>query len=194
MDMRFLQRALPSSKFAPDPNAEYTFKNPRRQLFDLPYSVMKHIIENANGAVWKKLIQTCKFFYPKKNLYPVNEFVVYSDDSRRIDCTMIIDGKSFDAKSIVPKLWLYNSFESGSQPEGFPDDVTTVLPKIFKCDLRFLNLYFQDLKFEEYQILTSSGTIKEMNLYFVHIVQSNGIRASADKLLDNLYNLEVFKS
>uniref|UniRef100_A0AC34F2M1 Uncharacterized protein n=1 Tax=Panagrolaimus sp. ES5 TaxID=591445 RepID=A0AC34F2M1_9BILA len=152
------------------------------------------MIENANGAVWKKLIQTCKFFYPKKDLYPVEKFSVYNDESRRIDCSLIIDGKYFEAKYSVPKLWVYNSFNSGSKPTGLPDDVKTVLSKIFKFDLRRLDLRFQSLTFEDYQILTSSGTIKELNFCKVNITHSHGTKVSADKLFDNLYNLEVFKS
>uniref|UniRef100_A0AC34EZ99 DUF38 domain-containing protein n=1 Tax=Panagrolaimus sp. ES5 TaxID=591445 RepID=A0AC34EZ99_9BILA len=193
MNVKPLRRAALPSKYAPDSNAEYTFKNPRRQYFDLPYSIMKYIIENANGSVWKKLIQTCKYFYSKKDLYPVEKFVVFSDESRSIGCTMKIDRKFRHPKSAVPKLWLYNSFKGGNDPDGYPSDVSTVIPKIFKFDLRCLELSFQSLKFEEYQILTASGTIKELNLFYVNIAHSDGTKVTADRLFDNLPNLQKLK-
>uniref|UniRef100_A0AC34GTZ7 F-box domain-containing protein n=1 Tax=Panagrolaimus sp. ES5 TaxID=591445 RepID=A0AC34GTZ7_9BILA len=155
MDVKILQRALPSSKFAPDPNAEYTFKNPRRQLFDLPYSIMKNVIKNANGAVWKKLIQTCKYFYAKKDLYPVEKFMAYVETHK------------------LP--------------------ASAVIPKIYKFDLRVLQLCYQNLTLEEYQILTVSGTVENLNLKDVIITQSHGFPITLDMLFENLRNLQEFE-
>uniref|UniRef100_A0AC34F4Z8 DUF38 domain-containing protein n=1 Tax=Panagrolaimus sp. ES5 TaxID=591445 RepID=A0AC34F4Z8_9BILA len=164
MDMKALQCALPSSKFAPDSNAEYTFKNPRRQLFDLPYSIMKHMIENANGA---------------KDLYPVDELLAHMNDKITIDGKDFLLAKFKDA----PKSWLYKSLSRG-YASNFK------ISKNFKFDLRVLDLRFQRIIFEEYQTLTASGTIEKMTLHDVNVIQSDGISITSDILFENLRNLK----
>uniref|UniRef100_A0AC34GU70 Ubiquitin-like domain-containing protein n=1 Tax=Panagrolaimus sp. ES5 TaxID=591445 RepID=A0AC34GU70_9BILA len=71
--------------------------------------------------------------------------------------------------------------------------VSFLIPKIVKCYLQLLELFNQNLSWSEYQFLTASGTIKNLNLTYCSIKYEDGSIVTVDKLLDNLGELVEFE-
>uniref|UniRef100_A0A914PHR7 FBD domain-containing protein n=1 Tax=Panagrolaimus davidi TaxID=227884 RepID=A0A914PHR7_9BILA len=179
--MNNLQDALPST--SKSTSQIYTFKRPYPQRFSLPFDVIKYMIKNCKSAkVWKKLITSCKFFYPKYPILPVKRLDVYS----KMKC--FADGEIFNASKSFPKLWVYDVLVA-----GFVTNISVVILNVFKFDLRALNMPAQSLTFDEYKHLTSSGSIKEIYLESCAIKNADGTIVTADKLVENLKLLERFE-
>uniref|UniRef100_A0AC35ERL8 Uncharacterized protein n=1 Tax=Panagrolaimus sp. PS1159 TaxID=55785 RepID=A0AC35ERL8_9BILA len=178
--MNSIQDALPSTSKSPP--QIYNFKRPHRHRFSLPYQVIEFMIKNCKSAkVWKKLITSCKFFYPKHPILPVKCLNLWFG----MQCDA--DGEIFDSSKSFPKFWVYDSFASSFS------NVSIVIRNVFKFDLRFLRMRAQRLTFDEYKHLTSSGSIKEIYLESCTIQNADGTVVTIDKLVENLQLLEKFE-
>uniref|UniRef100_A0AC35F9W6 F-box domain-containing protein n=1 Tax=Panagrolaimus sp. PS1159 TaxID=55785 RepID=A0AC35F9W6_9BILA len=183
MDTKDLHFIFPSISTSDPPL--YSFKHPYPQCFSLPFDVIKYMIKNCKSAkVWKKLIMTCKHFYSKNPVFPVKHLHVYPDSKCEAD------EEKFNSSKFIPKFWVYDSFNYHAS--NFSNSKLEI-PKIFKFDLRSLIMFDQNLTFNDYQKLTSSGSLKSIILYFCKIQNSDGTIVTVDKLLENLKHLEEFK-
>uniref|UniRef100_A0A914QVQ8 Uncharacterized protein n=1 Tax=Panagrolaimus davidi TaxID=227884 RepID=A0A914QVQ8_9BILA len=154
----------------------YTFKHPYPQQFSLPWPIIIYMIENCKSEkVWKKLIMSCKHFYSKKPVFPVKRLDVNAD----LKCKA--DGEFFNASKLFPKLWLYDSLFANQGSK-----MSTLIPKIFKFDFRVLRIANQTLTFDDYQKLTSSGSIERLILWHSTVKNADDTIVTADKLLEGL--------
>uniref|UniRef100_A0AC34G7C1 Uncharacterized protein n=1 Tax=Panagrolaimus sp. ES5 TaxID=591445 RepID=A0AC34G7C1_9BILA len=190
MDLNYNQITLPSESATNNVKRKYTFQHPYQQILPFHYTSINYIINNPTAEVWKKLIQTCKYFFSKNPLYPVDELNAFTFDNIR--CTITADETDIDPNTNVPKLWALNAFCGGDEYSG-RKAVSLAIPRIAKFQLRTLDLRYQGLKLHEYHILTASGSIETLNLVDVTIKQSDGSNINADKLFDNLNNIKEFK-
>uniref|UniRef100_A0A914Q3Y7 Uncharacterized protein n=1 Tax=Panagrolaimus davidi TaxID=227884 RepID=A0A914Q3Y7_9BILA len=180
MDMKNLHSIFPSISTSNPPI--YTFKKPYPQRFSLPFDVIKYMIKNCKSAkVWKKLIMSCKYFFPKFSVLPIKTMNVYTDSKCEAD------KEKFNSSKFIPKLWVYDTFNYHAS------NFSNSKLKILKFDLRILIMFDQNLTFNDYQKLTSSGSLKSIILYFCKIENSDGTNVTVDKLLENLKHLVQFK-
>uniref|UniRef100_A0A914Q0K9 Uncharacterized protein n=1 Tax=Panagrolaimus davidi TaxID=227884 RepID=A0A914Q0K9_9BILA len=162
----------------------YTFKKPYPQRFCLPCDVIKYMIKNCKSAkVWKKLIMSCKYFFPKYS-------VLVKDLDVNFDSKCKADKEEFNASKFIPKLWVYDSFDYRATYFSYPK---LEISKISKFDLRNLILVKQNFTIYDYQKLTSSGSLKFIDLSFCKIENSDGTIVTVDKLLEGLPHLEEFE-
>uniref|UniRef100_A0A914Y3Q0 Uncharacterized protein n=1 Tax=Panagrolaimus superbus TaxID=310955 RepID=A0A914Y3Q0_9BILA len=161
----------------------YTFKTPRPQHFSLPYPIMKYILKNATPKAWKKLIQTCKYFFPKNPVFPVYD--LQADDNGKWHGD---DGR-INTNNPVAKLWLYNilfAFHSGLSPTT----ISSLIPKLSNCSLKAVLFTGQNLTWNEFQFLTSSGSIEWFDFCDCTLKYSDGKFVTFDKVLENFKNVE----
>uniref|UniRef100_A0A914YDJ3 Uncharacterized protein n=1 Tax=Panagrolaimus superbus TaxID=310955 RepID=A0A914YDJ3_9BILA len=101
------------------------------------------------------------------------------------------DGVIFDSTKDIAKLWVYEELMVKWSPNA-----TTILslfiPKINKCDLRSLYIWDQNLTFDEYQFLTSSGSLEELSLFSCTISHSDTTLVTFDQLFEKLHQLKSF--
>uniref|UniRef100_A0A914QNR4 Uncharacterized protein n=1 Tax=Panagrolaimus davidi TaxID=227884 RepID=A0A914QNR4_9BILA len=159
----------------------YTFKHPYPQRFYLPFDVIKYMIKNCkSGKVWKKIIMSCKHFYPNKPVFPVKHFYVNASLKCKADVEL------FDASKFLPKSWLYDTLFANQGTK-----MSTLIPKIFKFNLRKLEIANQNLTLGDYQKLTSSGSVEWIFLLRSTIKNEDDTNVTADKLLAGLDNLHT---
>uniref|UniRef100_A0AC34FEE6 DUF38 domain-containing protein n=1 Tax=Panagrolaimus sp. ES5 TaxID=591445 RepID=A0AC34FEE6_9BILA len=168
-----------------DENEIYTFKSPRPQYFPFLSPLMKYIVENPTGKAWKKLIMTCKYFYPKNPVYPVQKMLA----GRYLEWE--IDNENFDAEKVSAKLWLYDSVYANSKLSSY-NALSTILKNVVKCNLKNLTLIYQKLTWNEFQILTSSGVFDDLHLYDPSI-KRNGEKATFDQFFENIQDAKKIK-
>uniref|UniRef100_A0AC34GU50 Uncharacterized protein n=1 Tax=Panagrolaimus sp. ES5 TaxID=591445 RepID=A0AC34GU50_9BILA len=92
-------------------------------------------------------------------------------------------------KDRFPKLWLCDEFYALCSDTPMSE----FLPKFSKFDLKYLRLYKQNLSWEGYQILTSSGSLETLIIFSSAIKYSDGTFVTLDKLLQNLRSLKNFQ-
>uniref|UniRef100_A0AC34FFZ4 Uncharacterized protein n=1 Tax=Panagrolaimus sp. ES5 TaxID=591445 RepID=A0AC34FFZ4_9BILA len=181
MDLPDLKVALPSPPSSAT-NAIYTFRRPRPQHFALPYSIMNYIFTKPSSAkAWKKLIMTCKYFFSKNPVFPVEYFNKWN-----------ADGEVFDPTKNVAKLWLYREIDA-SLNSGATTFLSSLIPKVYKCDLCSIEIWCQTLTFDEYQFLTSSGKCERLTLAFCDIKNDDGTYVAFEKLFENVPKLVDFR-
>uniref|UniRef100_A0AC34FUH7 Uncharacterized protein n=1 Tax=Panagrolaimus sp. ES5 TaxID=591445 RepID=A0AC34FUH7_9BILA len=161
-------------------NEIYTFRNPRLQDFSLQYPILKYIYQNH--VIWKKLIKTCKFFFSSNRVYPVGHLRALGNSKWEAD------NEIFDSNHSFCKLWLHNALFVSLSPE-FPHELSSLIPKIQKCDLRVLQLDNQNLSWDEYQFLTTSGTIEWLDFGKFSVKYSDDKVVAFDKLLKNFKDM-----
>uniref|UniRef100_A0A914QTF1 F-box domain-containing protein n=1 Tax=Panagrolaimus davidi TaxID=227884 RepID=A0A914QTF1_9BILA len=161
----------------------YTFKQPYRQQFSLPFDVIKYMIKNCkSGKLWKKVIMTCKHFYPKNPVFPVEVLKVNAN----FKCEA--DEELFNVFKFFPKLWLYDTLSA-----QIGSNLSTLITKIYKFNLLHLEVYCQNLTMADYQKLTSSGPVETLFLWQCNIKNEDDSNVTADRLLEGLSsNLESF--
>uniref|UniRef100_A0A914YMK8 Uncharacterized protein n=1 Tax=Panagrolaimus superbus TaxID=310955 RepID=A0A914YMK8_9BILA len=96
----------------------------------------------------------------------------------------------FDSMKNIAKLWIHD--EIGLHFNVSQPFLSSMIPKIEKCNLRSLNIFRQRLTFDEYLFLTSSGDLKHLELSFCTISHSDGTLVTFDQLFINCPELECF--
>uniref|UniRef100_A0AC34GVV4 Uncharacterized protein n=1 Tax=Panagrolaimus sp. ES5 TaxID=591445 RepID=A0AC34GVV4_9BILA len=168
-----------------DPNAPYTFKNPRPQEFSLPYPLVKYITMKATSfKAWRKLISTCKYFYARNPVIPIRDCQKskYNDYEWSLSWTFG-KYKLIDLRNISCKFWLHGHLYS--------DETTShsfLAPKVFRYDPNSLTLHSQIILYDEYQRLTSGKMIEYLYFCDVNVIYPDGSPVALDKLLKNLSN------
>lgn len=180
-----IDQCPPPTEPEPHPNAVYTFKKPREQKFSIPNSIIKYMLENPTGKAWKKLIQTCKYFFSQYPVFPIQSLSF--EYGSRWDA----DREIFDSNKFFPKLWLYGSLQCVDPRH--PNTLQKFILQVFKCNLNNLTVFCQTLSWDTYQILISSGSFESMEFYKCSFTYSDGTDVTLDKLLENIEHLEKFK-
>uniref|UniRef100_A0AC34GX40 Uncharacterized protein n=1 Tax=Panagrolaimus sp. ES5 TaxID=591445 RepID=A0AC34GX40_9BILA len=185
MDLSVPQLAIPSQPSSAS-NAIYTFRRPRPQLFALPYTIMNYMFTKpSSGKAWKKLIMTCKYFFSKNPIFPVESLKSIANNKWNAD------GEVFDPTKSVAKLWLYKDINVSFYTNA-PTSLSSIIPKICKCDLRLIEIWRHTLTFNEYQFLTSSGKCESITLAFCDIKNDDGTYVAFEKLFENIPKVEDF--
>uniref|UniRef100_A0AC34F2P3 Uncharacterized protein n=1 Tax=Panagrolaimus sp. ES5 TaxID=591445 RepID=A0AC34F2P3_9BILA len=70
--------------------------------------------------------------------------------------------------------------------------MSSLIPKIYKCDLRWIIISAKNFTIKEYQFLTSSGVCKTVALYFCDIKNDDGTSVAFEKLFENIQKIEDF--
>uniref|UniRef100_A0A914XS37 Uncharacterized protein n=1 Tax=Panagrolaimus superbus TaxID=310955 RepID=A0A914XS37_9BILA len=165
-----------------NPNVQNTFQQPHRQKFAFQRPIIKYILQNpASGKAWKKLIQTCKYFFPKYPVYPIGRV---TGQYGKWDG----DRENLDQIEELPPLWLYGDFRYFYAKK----DISKLITNVFRCNLRSLHIDNQILSWNDYQFLTSSASFESIFIYNCSIKYSDGTIVTMDKLLENIHSLKDF--
>uniref|UniRef100_A0A914QAG3 Uncharacterized protein n=1 Tax=Panagrolaimus davidi TaxID=227884 RepID=A0A914QAG3_9BILA len=178
---------------SPVMNVQHTFLHPRAQQFSLKYPVMKYILNNPTGNAWKKLIQTCKYFFQKYPIIPICSVETYDEAEWS---RWKADKEVLDLSKCFQNLWLYDRLSVKHVHVYFSNKqkiLSNLVSKIEKCDFRKISICSQTLLLEEYQMLTSSSiTGLQIHLKRCTIIYSDGSEVPIDKLIERIYNVTNF--
>uniref|UniRef100_A0AC34GUD3 Uncharacterized protein n=1 Tax=Panagrolaimus sp. ES5 TaxID=591445 RepID=A0AC34GUD3_9BILA len=93
------------------------------------------------------------------------------------------------SNEMYPKLWPCGKFLAACGEI----QLSKFIVKFSKFDLKYLRLYEQKLSWEDYQILTSSGSLERLELVSSEVRYSDGTIFTVEKLLQNLHQLKILK-
>uniref|UniRef100_A0AC35F4Y7 Uncharacterized protein n=1 Tax=Panagrolaimus sp. PS1159 TaxID=55785 RepID=A0AC35F4Y7_9BILA len=133
----------------------YTFKNPRPQNFPFPSGVIYYITKFSSSIEGhQKLQKTCKYFYGKNQILVFNSLIWSKDYAKWTTKKDFI----IETEKISYKIWLYKCLNiEGSINKNVVGFLTE---KIYYCDIYSLTVKDQNIGFNEYKFLTSSGKIQ----------------------------------
>ena len=140
----------------------------QNQRFSLPENIIHYMAKNPiSSKLWKKLIQTCKYFYSKNPVIFVD--AVSENCSNSNNTSWVVTSgetrKSIDLQTCSFKLWIIVSL---STIVGVtPGQISSLIQKVYRFDLKTLNLYNVSITFNEFHCLASSNNLIDLKFYNV---------------------------
>uniref|UniRef100_A0AC34FZB5 DUF38 domain-containing protein n=1 Tax=Panagrolaimus sp. ES5 TaxID=591445 RepID=A0AC34FZB5_9BILA len=161
-----------------------------RQNFAFQAPIMDYIFKNAQPQHLIKFYQCSKFFYNKfrRNII-LNLEIVDDDEEEVLDPTKTIIRSSNPFLSKLADCWIidsviYRAFMPSKQ-----------IPVFTNCIFKKLELC-QRIDWEEYKILTSSGTVEELKCHYIKAADDISFAFVEDIIaqVPNAKSIEIYES
>ena len=165
------------------PNQIYTFQTPRLQAFSIPPDVISYLIQNNQIAqIHDKLIRSCKYFFSKKSVILVTDLKIPSKT---------VGFRIIESRNWIKKFWFLGSCVAESSGENI--GISQIIPKIYQCDLTFLHLINQQIRFSEFHFLVSSEAAETIHLDNVLVEGDDGsVILKLEDILKTLPKIKKF--
>lgn len=157
----------------------------------LPHSIFVYLTHKWSERIYRKLIQTCKYFYLKyriivlKTLYFVpyqnQPYWIYDSSSHQL-----ISSEKINIDLSTTKLWLSHSVSLEDH------DFAWLKKTIYKSNIEFLWLKKQVLRFDDLNMLFSPTRIKYVFMLQVKIIYDSGVEATSTDVLSLMPNIVAF--
>ena len=164
------------------------------QRFSLPEALVFFMANNPpSPEVYHKLIRCCKYFWFKNPVITLNDLYHCSRDKywRTYKMNGFQGFKRFEIENFKEKLWIYQDLNVFRMLNTLL--ASSIIPRIYRCDLTSLTLSDQTLSFNEFQKLTSSGSLVSLYLKKTSMKNDGGTIVPIETLIEVLPNLEAFE-
>ena len=162
------------------------------QTFALPEALVFYIAMNPpSPEVFNKLIQCCKYFWLKNPVITLYGFY----DVNKLWETREMNGfqnrpQKIHMENFKEKLWIHFNLDISDQLTQ--SAASSIVPRIYRCDLYLLRLSHQSLTFDEFQIFTSSAILEELHLRETTVKNDDGSIVPIEQLIEPLPELIEF--
>ena len=162
------------------------------QRFSLPENLVFYVVKNPpSPEVYNKLIKFCKYFSLKNPIITLYRLNFLNDvkywKTKKIN--VFQKRKKFKIENLNKKLWIYQKLIVIEHRNQFL--ASSLIPRIYRCDLIRLELSNQTLTFAEFRKLTSSGSLKKLDLARVLVKSDDGTIIPIEKLIESLPKLRT---
>uniref|UniRef100_A0AC34G1P8 Uncharacterized protein n=1 Tax=Panagrolaimus sp. ES5 TaxID=591445 RepID=A0AC34G1P8_9BILA len=168
---------------------ENFFATERRQKFALPQPIMDYIIKYANHDILQKLYQACKYFF-RKRLEPICYSLVESHEKtiyhKQKLCLFYKDVKQKLSKNTVVTTVLSIGLFSSRNFMA-----KEILPRLSRCDAKYIELWNQNFTFDELKFLVEHGNVVELFLLNCDVKEKvGGNIVELEKIVELLPKIE----
>uniref|UniRef100_A0AC35G054 Uncharacterized protein n=1 Tax=Panagrolaimus sp. PS1159 TaxID=55785 RepID=A0AC35G054_9BILA len=151
------------------------------------YAYIKDVLGDDGEICYQKLfgkiliVDSLKYIMDNREDYYCSETKIgYGDDKIK---------KKITVKNSNFKICVNGSLSDGDR--RWSEKSTTVLfPKIFACNLIKLSLQDQNISFNDYLVLVSSGTLVEISFITTQVIDKNNKTIPLEKLAEHLLNVQ----
>uniref|UniRef100_A0A914PZB3 Uncharacterized protein n=1 Tax=Panagrolaimus davidi TaxID=227884 RepID=A0A914PZB3_9BILA len=143
-----------------------TFKSP----------LIHYIIQNANARILQNLFKCCKWFFANNPIPICYSLKTKQRPMRKSEINFYQQSVEVVEHSLV-KTGLENIYLSTVLQIINPRDrmlLSDFIPKMFKCDAKYISITNQDLTFNELYFILGHGNVFDLHLYEVGIIDGNG--------------------
>uniref|UniRef100_A0A914P6Z4 Uncharacterized protein n=1 Tax=Panagrolaimus davidi TaxID=227884 RepID=A0A914P6Z4_9BILA len=129
----------------------------------------------SNSKAWQKLIKSCKYVFAKNPILVIENLWWDEEDWYASSNN---DAGPVDFTKISSKLWITDKFNATCAP---PENVSLIIPKIYKCDAKYLSLMNDVISYKDFLFLSSNveDTVLRENI----VKNSDGSIVSLEKLI-----------
>ena len=164
------------------------------QQFSLPWNLVFYMAKNPpSPEVYNKLIRCCKYFWLKNPIITLDSLCRSYDEENWE--TYKINGFYGRQKLIIEienlndNLWIYYGLSVYDQNQL---QASSIIPKIYRCDIDDLSLSHQNVSFNEFKKFTSSRSFEILYLYKTTVKTDDGTIVPIEKLIEVLPKLRRF--
>ena len=159
------------------------------QNFKLSYGITQYIIKNASPEVLQKLKTSTKYFF---YLPPIcYKFIVQEEISVpefNLQSLRLVS-KNFDANNIPNNLHISNNFTFHCSD---PTKLHSMIPKLHRCDARFIYLHNQNLTYDELKFLLNPKRVEKLTYVKNLVIKNDGNEISIEDIFDMVPNATYF--
>uniref|UniRef100_A0AC34FQW3 DUF38 domain-containing protein n=1 Tax=Panagrolaimus sp. ES5 TaxID=591445 RepID=A0AC34FQW3_9BILA len=157
----------------------------KHQNFPFKTPVIHYIIQNANARVLQNLFKSCKWFFVK---YPIPICYSLVTKQRPMGKPEInFYQQSVEVvKSALNKTGLENIYLSTTLQIITPRDrmlLSDFIPKMFRCDAKYISIANQDLTFKELKFLIGHGNVVDLYLLEVKTIDEQNKEIAVEDVL-----------
>uniref|UniRef100_A0A914Z4G3 Uncharacterized protein n=1 Tax=Panagrolaimus superbus TaxID=310955 RepID=A0A914Z4G3_9BILA len=147
---------------------------------------MHYITKNPkNTEGYQKMVQSCKYFFLKNPI-----LIIFGLNYSQTGWTASIKNgyKNIDKNTILCKLWITDTIRV------YRDNIingtfdSSIIPKIYRCAVKYLSLYEQIISLNEFTFLCSSA--ERLTLEEVTVKNDDGIEVAFENLIKKLPQLK----
>uniref|UniRef100_A0A914PGR7 DUF38 domain-containing protein n=1 Tax=Panagrolaimus davidi TaxID=227884 RepID=A0A914PGR7_9BILA len=135
------------------PNRVQFLSTYHRQLFALPDPIMEYIAKNPQFAEhYQKMIKSCKYFFIKNPILVIHDLRYNSGNGWEMRSPISGGWKKVDMKKLSCKLWITDYLRVNATTSD-KNVLLSIIPKIDKCQAERLDIFKQEIVYEELDIL-----------------------------------------
>uniref|UniRef100_A0A914Q4R4 Uncharacterized protein n=1 Tax=Panagrolaimus davidi TaxID=227884 RepID=A0A914Q4R4_9BILA len=153
----------------------------------MPDSLVYYIAKNpTTWKMYQKMVKTCKYFFIKNPILVIDQRLCLSIARSyyyKYEPTFI--QTPYDIKQTKSKLWIAHDLTVGYSviaETKYPNFLTSIIPKLYRCDVRVLSLHNQVISYFDLPLLTSSAE----KVYFNQVVvkHKDGSSVEVQKIVE----------
>uniref|UniRef100_A0A914QPT5 Uncharacterized protein n=1 Tax=Panagrolaimus davidi TaxID=227884 RepID=A0A914QPT5_9BILA len=168
------------------PNRGQFYSTYRRQDFAFQDSIMHYIAKNPKSVkLYQKLVKSCKHFFLKN---PILILYKLCSTSAGWEARAEDDWKRLDIYNISSKFWITEGFYGFT---GKNDLVSSLIPKLYKCDAKMLHLFDQIITSDELLFLASNA--EEIDFSEVVVKYADGSVVPLEKVVEVLPKIKTIR-
>uniref|UniRef100_A0A914PPE1 Uncharacterized protein n=1 Tax=Panagrolaimus davidi TaxID=227884 RepID=A0A914PPE1_9BILA len=152
------------------------------QSFSIPESFVFYIAKNPiTWKLYQKMVKTCKFFFVKNPILVVDKYLCYYGSK------WTMEKAPYDMDQTTSKLWITSDLNVSPKYSITAETkdrniLTSIIPKLYRCDVRVLFLLNQDISYHDLPFLTSSAE----SVFFNQVVvkHEDGSNVDVQKIVE----------
>ena len=164
-----------------------------KQRFSLPEALVYYMAKNPpSPEVYHKLIRCCKYFWLKNPIITLKDSYCFCDglNDKYWETRDFQPSQKFKIDNLNSKLWIHRNLTVWDDRNQLI--LSSLIPRIYRCDLTSLQLFYQSLTFDEFKKLKSSESLKSLKFYKTIVKNDDGSIVPIEKLIQLLPKLQTF--
>uniref|UniRef100_A0AC34GY76 Uncharacterized protein n=1 Tax=Panagrolaimus sp. ES5 TaxID=591445 RepID=A0AC34GY76_9BILA len=160
------------------------------QEFPFHNSVMSYILKNGNSTVLKLLQQTCKYYFVKIPICFCHKLIINDDETHFEEDSLFLNEK-IENTDFFKQLYITAALEITScytMPDTYIS--TSIIPKLYKCDVKYIEIQHQTLSFDAFKFLIGHGNVITLDFQNVQITNSDDEIVALEEVTQFLPNVE----
>uniref|UniRef100_A0AC34FN79 Uncharacterized protein n=1 Tax=Panagrolaimus sp. ES5 TaxID=591445 RepID=A0AC34FN79_9BILA len=161
------------------------------QTFPFKGPLMYYIQQNADANVISKLKKSCKYFHKRNPIWICYKLRYISHAANEMN-RVKYHRQSIEVRSTAlfyPDEDLYITTAIEFSADNI-DDLSTFIPRLFKCEAKFVSIFYQDLTVEEFKFLTMN--VIDLSLHNVRIF-CNSTVLYLEEMLESVPNVQYLE-
>uniref|UniRef100_A0AC34GY16 Uncharacterized protein n=1 Tax=Panagrolaimus sp. ES5 TaxID=591445 RepID=A0AC34GY16_9BILA len=185
-------KRLCKDKRQPSSDSCFSFSNAVTQRFPFRSSLMAYIWKASNGAIRQKLFISCKYFFSKhptpicyKLALGYNDRYVeyYHQQSVIVKCNYLLKFR-VENFHVTTSLCIRDSY--------LINLLSSFIPKIYQCDVKFIEIWNQNLSDQELKFLMGSENVEELIFNGVRVLLFDETPVPLEDILILTPKIQIF--
>uniref|UniRef100_A0A914PMX7 Uncharacterized protein n=1 Tax=Panagrolaimus davidi TaxID=227884 RepID=A0A914PMX7_9BILA len=173
------------------------FENSSPQNFSFINPVIRYILDNANHILLRKLYQSCKYFYAKKQVpicfrfetgIPLDSIRNFKYDEETFQLAL-----PFENYNMLEMYYITTVFRSFNNEWNDCRMLSNIISRLYRCDAKYILISDQNLYFDEFKFLIGHGNVIKLDCQNVKVKYSENEPVALEDIMALLPNIKILQ-